>query len=33
MLEQLLTWSIVIGMFTGALLIGEGIRILINKYK
>ena len=33
MLEQLLTWAIIIGMFMGALLIGEGIRVLINKYK
>ena len=33
MLEQLLTWSIIIGVFMGGLTIGEGIRVLINKYK
>lgn len=33
MLEQLLTWSLIIGVFMGALTIGEVIRVLINKYK
>lgn len=32
MLEQLLTWSLIIGMFMGGLLIGEGILRLIKKY-
>lgn len=31
MLEQLLTWSIIIGIVFGGLVVGESIRLLIKK--